>query len=196
MTLQKEEAIRLLDKFMEGATSLEEERLIAQFLQSEEAGEEFADYKLMFDTFATGQPSFSEEELNDIASLPAVLVPRRASKWLTIGKWTAVACLVVLSFFIGTRISETSPTETETKYITQTVTQTDTVFVEKPIEVTKYITKNMAQKEQTTDIASGTLAHSDIEEEMNMLIEDFDLEKEIRDFNNDINNFSDLELSL
>ena len=171
MTLQKEEAIRLLDKFMEGATSLEEERLIAQFLQSEEAGEEFADYKLMFDTFATGQPSFSEEELNDIASLPAVLVPRRASKWLTIGKWTAVACLVVLSFFIGTRISETSPTETETKYITQTVTH-------------------------TTDIASGTLAHSDIEEEMNTLIEDFDLEKEIRDFNNDINNFSDLELSL
>lgn len=196
MALQREEALRLLEKYMEGETSIEEERLITEFLESEEADEEFDDYKLMFEGLQCGAPLFSDDELDEIAASLPVVKPARQMTWFTIGKWMAAACVVALAFYIGTQTAELPTTEVRTEYITKLVEHHDTVVVEKPVTVTKYVTKYVAQQATATTETPSSLADIDLEEQVNSLIEDFDIEKEIRNFDKEMNNFSEMDLSL
>ena len=53
----KEYIARLLNRFMEGATTIEEERLLADyFRKTEHVTEEWSDYRRMFDWFSEGMP--------------------------------------------------------------------------------------------------------------------------------------------
>lgn len=53
----KEYIARLLNRFMEGATTIEEERLLAEyFRKTEHVPEEWSDYRRMFDWFSEGMP--------------------------------------------------------------------------------------------------------------------------------------------
>ena len=53
----KEYIARLLNRFMEGATTIEEERLLADyFRKTEHVPEEWSDYRRMFDWFSEGMP--------------------------------------------------------------------------------------------------------------------------------------------
>ena len=62
MTTNKEDIRRLLDLYMEGKTSLEEEALLMEYFRSPDADKDFADFKTMFNQFDEGEPSFTEEE--------------------------------------------------------------------------------------------------------------------------------------
>ncbi|MBO5601288.1 MAG: hypothetical protein J5957_01605 [Prevotella sp.] len=53
----KEYIARLLNRFMEGATTIEEERLLAEYFhKTEHVPEEWSDYRRMFDWFSEGMP--------------------------------------------------------------------------------------------------------------------------------------------
>lgn len=53
----KEYIAQLLNRFMEGATTIEEERLLAEyFRKTEHVPEEWSDYRRMFDWFSEGMP--------------------------------------------------------------------------------------------------------------------------------------------
>lgn len=53
----KEYIARLLNRFMEGATTIEEERLLADyFRKTDHVPEEWSDYRRMFDWFSEGMP--------------------------------------------------------------------------------------------------------------------------------------------
>ncbi len=66
MTTNKEDIRRLLDLYMEGKTSLEEEALLMEYFRSPDADKDFADFKTMFNQFDEGEPSFTEEETGEV----------------------------------------------------------------------------------------------------------------------------------
>lgn len=83
----------LLDRFMQGVSTLEEERILADYFRKHQhVKPEWADYKLLFDYINQGMPV----EMN--VSKTATPSHRRLSGWL-VGA-TAVAAAVVLVFFL------------------------------------------------------------------------------------------------
>ena len=65
MTERKEDIRRLLDRYMAGDTTLEEEARLADYFRSPGADKEFAAFRDMFSLFDQGKPSFSEQEMDE-----------------------------------------------------------------------------------------------------------------------------------
>ena len=57
MTTNKEDIRRLLDLYMEGKTSLEEEALLMEYFRSPDADKDFADFKTIIKQFHEAEPS-------------------------------------------------------------------------------------------------------------------------------------------
>ena len=73
----------LLDKFMDGQTTVEEEALLADYFRSGDVPAEWEDYRAMFDYFDRGMT-------------PPVATPRpRHAWWWTAGAAAAIAALIV-----------------------------------------------------------------------------------------------------
>lgn len=157
MTTNKEDIRRLLDLYMEGKTSLEEEALLTEYFRSPDADKDFADFKTMFNQFDEGEPSFTEEELEAwtqscppeaapvSSDLQAVLStqPKRIRRTgQTAVRWIAAASIAAVCFFLGTTVSRKDATQPETSRPTSTTVltevkwKTDTVFIEKPVPTT------------------------------------------------------------
>ena len=51
----KQEIARMLDKFMAGETSLNEEQMLAEYFRTDEVGDEWQEYKEMFALFDSGR---------------------------------------------------------------------------------------------------------------------------------------------
>ena len=51
----KQEIARMLDKFMAGETSLNEEQMLAEYFRTNEVGDEWQEYKEMFALFDSGK---------------------------------------------------------------------------------------------------------------------------------------------
>ena len=82
----KEYIARLLNRFMEGATTIEEERLLTDyFRKTEHVPEEWSDYRRMFDWFSEGMP------MKETA-------PRR--RWWPWAAAAAVITAVIIAFCI------------------------------------------------------------------------------------------------
>lgn len=84
MSQTKEHIRLLLDKFMIGTTSLEEERRLSDYFLHEDVPGEWADYQAMFRYFEEGMTT----ELTPAAAPPAARKP-----W---AKWLAAACVLLL----------------------------------------------------------------------------------------------------
>ena len=92
----KQEIARLLDRFMAGTTSLDEERMLAAYFRTHEAGDEWQEYKEMFALFDSGAV--------DIEPEPVVAKPKTASlRWL----FAAIAASVLLLLTIHFNVSDT-----------------------------------------------------------------------------------------
>lgn len=82
----KEYIARLLNQFMEGATTIEEERLLAEyFRKTEHVPEEWSDYRRMFDWFSEGMPMKKT-------------APRR--RWWPWAAAAAVITVIIIAFSI------------------------------------------------------------------------------------------------
>lgn len=157
MTTNKEDIRRLLDLYMEGKTSLEEEALLMEYFRSPDADKDFADFKTMFNQFDEGEPSFTEEEQErwmqscppeaapDSSALQTVppMQPKRISRTGYIAvRWIAAASVSAVCFFLGTTVSRkeaTQPTNSISMpptVLTEVKWKTDTVFIEKPVPTT------------------------------------------------------------
>ena len=147
----REELRLLLQLFMDGATSLEQEAALADYFRTNEVDDEFADYRDMFLVFESGElaPTFElpapdpivEEKPHDAAPLPTGQKPRSRIVPLIV-RYTAIAASLAAAFFIGMRFSATDVTPTTADPGTlmatatpevKTIVKTDTVYIEKHI---------------------------------------------------------------
>lgn len=79
----RKEIARILDRFMDGETSLDEEKMLAEYLRTHEVSEEWQEYKEMFSLFDKGEVDIEKKN-----SAPILRTSRH--NWLKIA-----------AFFIG-----------------------------------------------------------------------------------------------
>ena len=171
----REELRLLLQLFMDGATSLEQEAALADYFRTNEVDDEFADYRDMFLVFESGElaPTFelpapepiAEEEPHEAAPLPTGQKPHSRIVPLIV-RYTAIAASLAAAFFIGMRFSATDVTPTTVDPSTlmatatpevKTIVKTDTVYVEKHIVHTVRETTPIAPSApQQGDLAQAT----------------------------------------
>lgn len=196
----KEELRRLLQLFMDGGTSLEEEALLAEYFRTHEVDDEFADYRDMFLVFDSGElaPTFDlpvpepvvEEKPHEAAPLPTGQKSRSRIVPLIV-RYTAVAASLAAAFFIGMRFSATDVTPTTADPGTlmatatpevKTIVKTDTVYIEKHIvhTVKETIPTNIAPTPQPTELAQTItpMLYGITDEEVRALQEDVEREFE------------------
>ena len=105
----KQEIARMLDKFMAGETSLNEEQMLAEYFRTNEVGDEWQEYKEMFALFDSGkvdieldvevaQPvNISEGKVKtlpkDVNTKPKILI-----RWMMTG--IAASILFIIGFYI------------------------------------------------------------------------------------------------
>lgn len=161
----KEELLQLLQLFMGGGTSLEQEAALADYFRTNEVDDELADYRDMFLVFESGElaPTFELPVSEPIAEekpqepVPIVTGQKSRSRIVPlIVRYTAIAASVAAAFFIGMRFSATDSTPTTADPGTliatatpevKTVVKTDTVYVE------KYIVQTVREPAPTTPSA-------------------------------------------
>ena len=130
----KQEIARMLDKFMAGETSLNEEHMLAEYFRTNEVGDEWQEYKEMFALFDSGkvdiepetevaQPvNISEGKVKtlpkDVNTKPKILI-----RWMMTG--IAASILFIIGFYIFNKDGES---ETQDVLVAQ---------VSKPVEVEK-----------------------------------------------------------
>ena len=130
----KQEIARMLDKFMAGETSLNEEQMLAEYFRTNEVGDEWQEYKEMFALFDSGkvdiepdvevaQPvSICGEKVKtlpkDVNTKPKILI-----RWMMTG--IAASILFIIGFYIFNKDGES---ETQDVLVAQ---------VSKPVEVEK-----------------------------------------------------------
>ena len=92
MTLyNKKDIATLLDKFMAGATTIEEEQTLADYFRSEQrVPAEWEDYKDMFAYFDNGMVEVSEQKEDNAKARPAAIV-----------LWKRIAVAAILLILIG-----------------------------------------------------------------------------------------------
>lgn len=86
MTTQKVK--QLLQRFMDGTTTLEEEALLAEYFRTHEAAGEWAEYKEMFALFDNGKVK------------PSIKQEKRSRWWKYAGIAAAISLLISLGFFL------------------------------------------------------------------------------------------------
>lgn len=170
----KEELLQLLQLFMDGGTSLEQEAALANYFRTNEVDDELADYRDMFLVFESGElaPTFelpvsepiAEEKPQEPVPLVTGQKPRSRIVPLIV-RYTAIAASVAAAFFIGMRFSATESTPTAdpgTLIATatpevKTVVKTDTVYVEKYIvQTVKEPAPTTPSAPQPADLAQAT----------------------------------------
>lgn len=146
----REELRLLLQLFMDGATSLEQEAALADYFRTNEVDDELADYRDMFLLFESGELAptvelpvpepVAEEEPQEATPIVTGQKPRSRIVPLIV-RYTAIAASLAAAFFIGMRFNATDTTPTAdpgTLMATatpevKTIVKTDTVYVEKHI---------------------------------------------------------------
>lgn len=170
----KEELLQLLQLFMDGGTSLEQEAALADYFRTNEVDDELADYRDMFLVFESGElaPTFelpvSEPIAEEKPQEPAPIVTRQKPRSRIVPlivRYTAIAASVAAAFFIGMRFSatESTPTADPGTLIAaatpevKTVVKTDTVYVEKYIvQTVKEPAPTTPSAPQPADLAQAT----------------------------------------
>lgn len=105
----KQEIARMLDKFMAGETSLNEEQMLAEYFRTNEVGDEWQEYKEMFALFDSGKVDIEPETEvaqpvnirgekvktlpKDVNTKPKILI-----RWMMTG--IAASILFIIGFYI------------------------------------------------------------------------------------------------
>ena len=122
MTTQEVE--RLLQRFMDGTSTLEEEARLAEFFRTHEVAGEWATYKDMFALFDEGKVEVEEKQ-------------KSTAWWKYAGIAAAIALLLGLGFYFNSQNDEKSNLIAQTDSV-KTTPQTETKKVEdqprKPVE--------------------------------------------------------------
>ena len=148
----KQEIARMLDKFMAGETSLNEEQMLAEYFRTNEVGDEWQEYKEMFALFDSGkvdieldvevaQPvNISEGKVKtlpkDVNTKPKILI-----RWMMTG--IAASILFIIGFYIFNKDGES---ETQEVLVAQ---------VSKPVEVEKETSpaSTIIEEQQTSSVS-------------------------------------------
>ena len=187
----KEELRRLLQLFMDGATSLEEEAQLAEYFRTHEVDDEFADYRDMFLVFESGElapevtlPTPEPVAVDEVEASPAIAPkPTRRIVPLML-RYAAVAASVAVAFFVGMQFApdESAPLVAVATPEVRTVVKTDTVYVEKYIvqTVKEQVPTDIAPTPQPTDLAQtvAPMLYGITDEEVRALQEDVEREFE------------------
>ena len=188
----KEELRRLLQLFMEAATTLEQEAALAEYFRTNEVDDEFADYRDMFLVFESGELALSEAPIE--ASLPTAepesptpitAEPKPKSHIIPmLLRYTAVAASVAAAFFVGMRFATDEPASLVASVApeTTTIVKTDTVYLEKVIvqTIVEKVPTAPSPTLQPTDLAQATptILHSITDEQVQNMYEDIEQEFE------------------
>ena len=148
----KQEIARMLDKFMAGETSLNEEQMLAEYFRTNEVGDEWQEYKEMFALFDSGkvdiepdvevaQPvNISGEKVKtlpkDVNTKPKILI-----RWMMTG--IAASILFIIGFYIFNKDGES---ETQEVLVAK---------VSKPVEVEKETSpvSTIIEEQQTSSVS-------------------------------------------
>lgn len=147
----KEYIARLLNRFMEGATTIEEERLLAEyFRKTGHVPEEWSDYRRMFDWFSEGMP------MKETA-------PRR--RWWPWAAAAAVITAIIIAFSIPGKetpqvAQQTAPSAPSEPVIQtqiqpepsvkESVKEIETMTASAPLQPTNKLAKNKPQQKKTS----------------------------------------------
>jgi hypothetical protein len=115
----------LLDKFMDGQTTVEEEALLADYFRNDDVPAKWEDYRLMFDYFDSGM----EGELITAQTSAAPLMHQMGRRWWGLAAAAAITAVVV---FLTVLRPRTSTTVTQQPEITEIQT-VDTPVVTTPL---------------------------------------------------------------
>lgn len=187
----KEELRRLLQLFMDGATSLEEEAQLAEYFRTHEVDDEFADYRDMFLVFESGElapevtlPTPEPVAVDEVEASPAI-VPKPTRRIVPLMlRYAAMAASVAAAFFVGMQFApdEPAPLVAVATPEVRTVVKTDTVYVEKYIvqTVKEQVPTDIAPTPQPTDLAQTVtpMLYGITDEEVRALQEDVEREFE------------------
>ena len=86
----------LLDKYLDGLTSLEEERLLGEYFRTQSVPPEWEDYREMFAWFDDGMKGEylqDDNGINNAETAPAPIPPKRSKMRRLTLPWLAAACL-------------------------------------------------------------------------------------------------------
>lgn len=110
----------LLDKFMNGLTSLEEEAALSDYFRTHEVPQEWEDYRLMFDYFDRGM----EGELLNSQASRLTLTRQMGRRWWGIAAAAAIAAVIISLTVLRTPESSISqpPAITEAQEVDTPVT--------------------------------------------------------------------------
>jgi hypothetical protein len=147
-----DEIKRLIDRYMEGETSIEEQDRLARFFRSSDIPEELKPYQAMFDTLSVPIEEPSVAEVDAFALANGVKVKEQSKIVPMFLKIASVAAVVALVFLMGYHIGgnrQKVPTVAQVpvmkeKVIRQVSVVKDTVVIERPVVVRKTITKEVA----------------------------------------------------
>ena len=148
----KQEIARMLDKFMAGETSLNEEQMLAEYFRTNEVGDEWQEYKEMFALFDSGKVDIEPETEvaqpvsicgekvktlpKDVNTMPKILI-----RWMMTG--IAASILFIIGFYIFNKDGES---ETQDVLVAQ---------VSKPVEVEKETSpvSTIIEEQQTSSVS-------------------------------------------
>ena len=131
----KEYIARLLNRFMEGATTIEEERLLADyFRKTEHVPEEWSDYRRMFDWFSEGMPMKKT-------------APRR--RWWPWAAAAAVITAIIIAFSIPGKETPQVAQQTAPSAPSAPIIQ-NKIQPEPSVEPTKKPAKNKPQQKKNS----------------------------------------------
>ena len=130
----KQEIARMLDKFMAGETSLNEEQMLAEYFRTNEVDDEWLEFKEMFALFDSGKVDIEPEkevaqpiniDNKKVRTLPKDVntKPKIIIRWMMTG--IAASILFIIGFYIFNKDGES---ETQDVLVAQ---------VSKPVEVEK-----------------------------------------------------------
>ncbi len=154
MTTEREEIRRLLDLFMEGQTTTEQEIALAEYFRRDDTSDEFVEAREMFRMFDAGEPSFSDDEMDgwtqpNVVSMP--VMEKKSKSGFSIRsivvRLSVAASIAVAFFFVG-RMFAPTVIERHTDVVTEVKWKTDTLMVEKIVTVTE--TKRIATVKHDT----------------------------------------------
>ena len=138
----KQEITRILDKFMTGETSLEEEKMLAQYFRTHAVGDEWQEYKEMFALFDNGEvdiePDDSSNQLFDDDNEKVRMLPKAVNEkpkiipisWLM----TGVAASVLLLLTLHYKYNDVRP-EAQPVVVQHTKQQDNTIKAEKKPQI-------------------------------------------------------------
>ena len=156
---------KLIDRYMNGETSIREQDILAEFFSSSDIPDELKPYRAMFDTLSEPISQPSDEEIDGFALANCIKIRERAKVVPMLLKIASVAAVVAFVFLIGYcwgRKYDSKPVVAQSpavkeRIIKQVCIVKDTVMIERPVIIKKTIVKQVAENQQSHPCGTKSL---------------------------------------